>query len=88
MSSVKETTKKLERAVPLLADKNNPAGWVMHTSVEFWHDSRRLVQRCTKPDVKEFQKILFSCGIGFLIMGAIGYMVKLTFIPINNIIMG
>ncbi|CAE7379059.1 sec61g [Symbiodinium pilosum] len=51
-------------------------------------DSRRLIQRCTKPDAKEFKKIAVACAIGFSIMGFIGYTVKLVFIPINNIIVG
>jgi len=33
-------------------------------------------------------KILQACVIGFLVMGFIGYFVKLVFIPINNIILG
>lgn len=36
----------------------------------------------------EFRKIAYACGIGFLLMGFIGYIVKLVFIPINNIIVG
>ena len=55
---------------------------------EFAVSSRRLLQRCTKPDAKEFKKIAASCAIGFAIMGFIGYTVKLVFIPINNIIIG
>lgn len=55
---------------------------------EFAHSSRRLLQRCNKPDAKEFKKIATSCAIGFAIMGFIGYTVKLVFIPINNIIIG
>jgi len=43
---------------------------------------------CTKPDAREFKKIAIACGIGFAIMGFIGYIVKLVFIPINNIIVG
>jgi protein transport protein SEC61 subunit gamma-like protein len=55
---------------------------------EFAANSRRLLQKCTKPDAKEFKKIATSCAIGFAIMGFIGYTVKLVFIPINNIIIG
>jgi protein transport protein SEC61 subunit gamma-like protein len=35
----------------------------------------------------EFKKIAQSCALGFAIMGGIGYVVKLLFIPINNIIL-
>merc|ERR1711862_1020266 len=71
-----------------LTDKGNPIGYVVQGCYEFGVDSRRLVQRCTKPDAKEFKKIAVACGIGFCIMGSIGYTVKLVFIPINNIIVG
>eukprot|EP01005_Ploeotia_sp_CARIB1_P001829 NODE_733_length_639_cov_347.169922_g724_i0.p2 GENE.NODE_733_length_639_cov_347.169922_g724_i0~~NODE_733_length_639_cov_347.169922_g724_i0.p2 ORF type:complete len:70 (+),score=8.17 NODE_733_length_639_cov_347.169922_g724_i0:87-296(+) len=54
----------------------------------FFQDSKRLVQRCTKPDFKEFSKIGMATGAGFLIMGFIGFFVKLIHIPINNIIVG
>ncbi len=36
----------------------------------------------------EFAKIARATGIGFLIMGFIGFFVKLVHIPINNIIVG
>ena len=74
--------------VPFLNDKSNPIGYVVQGAYEFGVDSRRLIQRCTKPDAKEFKKIAVACAIGFAIMGFIGYTVKLVFIPINNIIVG
>ena len=55
---------------------------------QFAKDSIRLVNRCTKPDRKEFQKIALATAIGFAIMGFIGFFVKLIHIPINNIIVG
>lgn len=54
---------------------------------EFYGASRRFLEVCEKPDVAEFKKIATSCAIGFAIMGGIGYVVKLLFIPINNIIL-
>mmetsp|Transcript_87240 Transcript_87240/g.266999 ORF Transcript_87240/g.266999 Transcript_87240/m.266999 type:complete len:86 (+) Transcript_87240:79-336(+) len=81
------TAAKLQ-SMPFMNDKNNPIGWCVQTCIEFAADSRRLVQRCTKPDAKEFKKIAVACAIGFAIMGFIGYTVKLVFIPINNIIVG
>merc|ERR1712181_71948 len=74
--------------MPFLTDKNNPIGYIVQGAYEFGNDSRRLIQRCTKPDAKEFKKIAVACAIGFAIMGFIGYTVKLVFIPINNIIVG
>merc|ERR1712078_499625 len=76
------------KSMPFLTDKSNPMGYVVQGAIEFSNDSRRLIQRCTKPDAKEFKKIAVACAIGFAIMGFIGYTVKLVFIPINNIIVG
>ncbi|KAF3774232.1 transport protein Sec61 subunit gamma [Nymphaea thermarum] len=55
---------------------------------EFSKDSIRLVKRCHKPDRKEFTKVAFRTAIGFVVMGFVGFFVKLIFIPINNIIVG
>ncbi|TVU18900.1 hypothetical protein EJB05_35018 [Eragrostis curvula] len=53
---------------------------------EFAKDSVRLVKRCHKPDRKEFTKVATRTAIGFVVMGFVGFFVKLIFIPINNII--
>eukprot|EP00434_Breviolum_minutum_P014736 symbB.v1.2.012993.t1/scaffold905.1/size153338/1 len=79
---------KLSGMPAFVNDKNNPVGYCVQGAIEFGMDSRRLIQRCTKPDAKEFKKIAVACAIGFSIMGFIGYTVKLVFIPINNIIVG
>ncbi|KAI5341418.1 hypothetical protein L3X38_020692 [Prunus dulcis] len=55
---------------------------------EFSKDSVRLVKRCHKPDRKEFTKVAVRTAIGFVVMGFVGFFVKLIFIPINNIIVG
>ena len=54
---------------------------------KFTADSIMFYQKCKKPDYQEYMKILQACIMGFFIMGAIGYGVKLVFIPINNIIL-
>ena len=38
--------------------------------------------------IVEFAKIARATGVGFLIMGFVGFFVKLIHIPINNIIVG
>ncbi|KAK9831727.1 hypothetical protein WJX74_007452 [Apatococcus lobatus] len=53
---------------------------------EFAKNSARLVKRCTKPDKKEYTKICTRTAVGFIVMGFIGFFVKLIFIPINQII--
>ena len=35
-----------------------------------------LVRRCAKPDQKEFNKIIMATGMGFVLMGFIGFFVK------------
>eukprot|EP00854_Cymbomonas_tetramitiformis_P020241 gene20241-24234_t len=47
----------------------------------FAKESIRLVKRCTKPDRKEFMKISFRTALGFVVLGFIGFFVKLIFIP-------
>ncbi|KAK9796282.1 hypothetical protein WJX73_003515 [Symbiochloris irregularis] len=55
---------------------------------DFAKNSVRLVKRCTKPDRREFSKICGRTALGFVVMGFIGFFVKLIFIPINQIIVG
>ncbi|KAK9760534.1 Protein transport protein Sec61 subunit gamma [Basidiobolus ranarum] len=55
---------------------------------QFAKECIQLLKKCTKPDEKEFLKITQAVAIGFLLMGFIGYFVKLVHIPINNIIVG
>jgi protein transport protein SEC61 subunit gamma-like protein len=44
---------------------------------EFAKDSIRLINKCTKPDRKEFSKIALRTGLGFIVMGFVGFFVKL-----------
>eukprot|EP00099_Drosophila_melanogaster_P020075 NP_611482.1 uncharacterized protein Dmel_CG13426 [Drosophila melanogaster] len=60
---------------------------LMVPSKDFYKNSLRFYKRCTKPDRREFQRISIGIGVGFLIMGLIGFVVKLMHIPIVNIIM-
>ena len=57
------------------------------TDTSHAQDSIHLVKKCTKPDRKEFARIASATMIGFLIMGFVGFFVKLVHIPINNILM-
>jgi protein transport protein SEC61 subunit gamma-like protein len=68
-------------------NKSNPIGYVVANTEEFYTDSKRLVRKCSKPTSKEYFRIVAACAIGFLIMGFIGFFVKLVFIPINNILL-
>jgi len=55
---------------------------------DFLRDGTQFLNRCTKPDKREFIKISQAVGVGFIVMGAIGYIVKLIHIPVNNILVG
>ncbi|TNY22068.1 protein transporter Sec61 subunit gamma [Rhodotorula diobovata] len=54
----------------------------------FVRDGNAFINRCTKPDKKEYVQICRAVAIGFAMMGGIGYLVKLIHIPINNILVG
>ncbi|KAF2397359.1 protein translocase SEC6 [Trichodelitschia bisporula] len=53
---------------------------------EFLKDGTQFINRCTKPDQREFMQISKAVGVGFVVMGAIGFVVKLIHIPVNNIL--
>jgi protein transport protein SEC61 subunit gamma-like protein len=55
---------------------------------EFAKDGIQFMRRCTKPDQKEFLRLCQAVGMGFVIMGAIGYLIKLIHIPVNNVLVG
>ncbi|KAK6205577.1 uncharacterized protein RJT21DRAFT_118080 [Scheffersomyces amazonensis] len=54
--------------------------------VEFFKDGSAFVKKCTKPDSKEYFKIIRAVGVGFIMMGVVGYAVKLVHIPIRYLI--
>ncbi|OMJ66972.1 hypothetical protein SteCoe_22163 [Stentor coeruleus] len=70
-----------------MSEKQNFVSSTISDIKEFAHDSRRLLNRCSKPDKKEYVRIAGACAVGFAVMGFIGFFVKLVFIPINNILL-
>ncbi|KDN44364.1 protein translocase SEC6 [Tilletiaria anomala UBC 951] len=54
----------------------------------FIKEGTQFMTRCTKPNQKEYIQICRAVGMGFVVMGFIGYFVKLIHIPINNILVG
>ncbi|PWN89993.1 secE/sec61-gamma protein [Acaromyces ingoldii] len=54
----------------------------------FVREGTQFMNRCTKPDKKEFLQICRAVGMGFVVMGFIGYFVKLIHIPINHVLVG
>jgi len=65
---------------------NKEKGFVKEIT-DFCKQSKNFITNCQKPDKKEFVKIAKQCSIGFLIMGAIGFIIKLIFLMINNILL-
>ncbi|KAK1775778.1 hypothetical protein QBC45DRAFT_453682 [Copromyces sp. CBS 386.78] len=55
---------------------------------EFLKDGIQFINKSQKPDRREFIKISQAVGVGFLIMGAVGYLVKLIHIPLNQVLVG
>lgn len=56
------------------------------TPVDFVKDGVRFVQKCTKPSRKEYLQLVRAVGFGFLMMGVVGYLIKLVHIPIRYLI--
>ncbi|KAL0235396.1 hypothetical protein GEMRC1_001978 [Eukaryota sp. GEM-RC1] len=48
---------------------------------------RFLWNRCTKPDTEELRELAKSTAMGFAVIGGLGFVVKLIFIPINNLLL-
>jgi len=55
---------------------------------QFFKEGNQFINRCTKPDKREYIQISRAVAIGFVVMGLLGYFVKLIHIPINNILVG
>ena len=67
--------------------KEEKSKGVVDDLIQFAKDSENFFNKCTRPDRAEYTKILQASSMGFLVMGFIGYLIKLVFIPINNIIL-
>ncbi|BFZ58639.1 hypothetical protein PYCC9005_005703 [Savitreella phatthalungensis] len=55
---------------------------------ELARDGGAFLKRCQKPNKREFIGIAQAVGVGFLVMGFVGFLVKLVHIPINNVLVG
>ncbi|XP_022227167.1 protein transport protein Sec61 subunit gamma-1 [Drosophila obscura] len=54
---------------------------VLLPTVAFITDGMRFFKRCHKPDRREFRRTAIAVGAGILLMGAVGYLVKILHIP-------
>jgi len=62
----------------------DPATYVTANGEVFINNSRMLLNKCKKPDSKQFKKLAMYTAIGFSALGAIGYIVKAVSIPITS----
>eukprot|EP00477_Mikrocytos_mackini_P001293 GAHX01001386.1.p1 GENE.GAHX01001386.1~~GAHX01001386.1.p1 ORF type:complete len:92 (+),score=13.37 GAHX01001386.1:42-278(+) len=68
--------------------KNNTVYIYIVALITILRDSWRFLKQCSKPNLEEYKKLIIAGGMGFIVMGLLGYMVKLIHIPINKIIVG
>jgi protein transport protein SEC61 subunit gamma-like protein len=68
-----------------MSDKTKDKG-VLKEIVDFLKSSKNFLQACEKPK-DEFKTIAKQCALGFVIMGTIGFVIKLIFLMINNILL-
>ncbi|KAG8408190.1 hypothetical protein J3459_018058 [Metarhizium acridum] len=54
---------------------------LVETPSQFLKDGVQFMNKCQKPDKKEFAKICQAVGTGFVVMGVVGYVVKLSMRP-------
>ncbi|VEU24372.1 DEKNAAC105598 [Brettanomyces naardenensis] len=54
--------------------------------VEFVKEGVQFVRKCRKPTKKEYVQLVRAVGIGFFMMGVVGYLIKLIHIPIRYLI--
>ncbi|SCU90473.1 LADA_0F04324g1_1 [Lachancea dasiensis] len=69
-----------------MAKSGNQIEKLAEAPVEFVKDGSAFIQKCKKPNSKDFTKIVRAVGIGFLAVGVIGYAIKLVHIPIRYLI--
>jgi len=55
---------------------------------QFVHNCKKVLKRCSLPSMKILKKTAMVSGIGFAVLGTVGFAFKLISIPINNVIIG
>lgn len=66
--------------------ENNQIDKLAEAPLEFVKEGSQFLNKCKKPDTKEYVKIVRAVGIGFVSVGVIGYAIKLIHIPIRYLI--
>ena len=61
--------------------------WAKTGMQDFVKESIEFIEKCEKPNGKRFKETATSCAIGFAIMGVIGFLLKLLFLPVSNMLL-
>ncbi|QPG76091.1 Sec61p translocation complex subunit [Brettanomyces nanus] len=61
-------------------------GKLTDAPVEFVKEGVQFVRKCRKPTQKEYAQLIRAVGMGFVMMGIVGYLIKLIHIPIRYLI--
>ncbi|KXN68899.1 hypothetical protein CONCODRAFT_79602, partial [Conidiobolus coronatus NRRL 28638] len=55
--------------------------------IQLWDDVTTTLDKCIKPDKKQFLDLAWSLGLAFIVVGIVGYFVRLFFIPVNRFLL-
>lgn len=86
MTSRRTNSSNTKGKVAIMAKGNNQIEQLAEAPLEFVKDGSAFIQKCKKPNNKEYLKIVRAVGIGFVAVGVIGYAIKLVHIPIRYLI--
>ena len=70
----------------MAGEKGNQANNFLESPVKFIQEGNNFLNKCKKPNFKEYMQIVRAVGMGFVAVGVIGYAIKLIHIPIRYII--
>ncbi|CAH0046165.1 unnamed protein product [Clonostachys solani] len=59
---------------------------ILEVPSEFTRSGIQFIKRCTKPDRTEFFRLCQAVGVGFIIMGAIGFVI--IHLPLTRVLVG
>ncbi|CAH0019212.1 unnamed protein product [Clonostachys rhizophaga] len=59
---------------------------ILEVPSEFTRSGIQFIKRCTKPDRTEFLRLCQAVGVGFIIMGAIGFVI--IHLPLTRVLVG
>ncbi|KAL6858160.1 hypothetical protein ACO1O0_005614 [Amphichorda felina] len=57
---------------------------LLEAPTEFAKNGIQFMRRCTKPDKSEYLRLCQAVGVGLIIMGSVGYLVKLVYVRCDS----